>query len=683
MHQASAQQQPNNKGWMEDWISCALQVRQREGRQEDDVHDSDGWHEAGAAFDGARACTCGTDDYPYIHGPPGHTHARRTPSRQLEGAEDNNTCPTSAPLTRPWTASWRQYRTSPSLGRGTDGDGRRSVAPVRPHSATGANGRRPGGITSRGGVGSAWRRQGLERVEPPRPVGAPSGGTCWSCCSCGWGRPRAGRPGANDRGGRDARGSTGARGGGGQQSPSRREQRRGGRGGQVRVLAAWSYQPSKRYSRGSRRASSSPRQILVKVPCVETSRAACGDAEKKSKRRGSAPYRLAWNDRVTTAADDADTSDADARNTTRGHDDGEAVAEDRAGGCGHGGGKVANEAAKGKGDATHAADATAAAAVGLVPPAPGRNNMTAVTVQLPRPLEGNEASSTTPGGRDIGSIVGNGRGSNSLLSASDSGRLSLLEEARPTTSRVIAKLRASVAREACQSSAAAKPAPGATAAAGPACLLPLTVLEVHPGDAVIPGRRPPSSPERRAGPHDGHKRSVRTRGRPRPQSAAGLSLAARTLRRRGVQHHGTAAAGGRTRENHRGFANAAATLGPAAAAITRRGATACEADENMQGANSRRPQSAGPGENIGDRRRREVKAQDNYSFFPSASSAGENAGAECDYDEMGVRMILGGGATLPGDVSEWEASLCSSTDATSRAGYALDSPGTWREAVGF
>ncbi|CAM9959980.1 unnamed protein product [Ectocarpus sp. 12 AP-2014] len=309
--------------------------------------------------------------------------------------------------------------------------------------------------------------------------------------------------------------------------------------------------------------------------------------------------------------------------------------------------------------------------------------MTAVTVQLPRPLQGDEASSTTPGGRNVGSVVGNGRGSNSLLSASDSGRLSLLEEARPTTSRVIAKLRASVAREVCQSSATAKPTPGATAAAGPACSLPLTVLEVHPGDAVIPGRRPPSSPGRRAGLHDGHKRSVGTRGQPRPQSAAGLSLAARTSRRTGVQHHETAAAGGRTRENHRGSANAAATLGPAAAAITRRGATACETDENVQGANSRRPQSAGPGKNIGDRRRREVKAQDNYSFFPSVSSVGENAGTECGYDKMGVRMIMGGGVMFPGDVSEWEASLCSSTEATSRAGYAFDSPGTWREAVGF
>ncbi|CAM9106840.1 unnamed protein product, partial [Ectocarpus sp. 8 AP-2014] len=465
----------------------------------------------------------------------------------------------------------------------------------------------------------------------------------------------------------------------GQQSPSRKEQRRGGRGGQVRVLAAWSYQASKRYGGGSRGAPSSPRQILVKVPCVETSRAACGDAEKKSKRRGSAPYRLAWNGEVTTAVADADNPHVDARNTARGHDDGEAVAEDGAGGCSHGGGKVANEAAKGKGDATHAADATAAAAAGLVPSAPGRNKMAAVTVQLPRPLEGDEASSTTPGGCGVGFDVGNGRGSNSLLSASDSGRLSLLEEARPTTSRVIAKLRASVAREACQSSAVAK-APGA-AAAGPACLLPLTVLEVYPGDAAIPGRRPPSSPGRRAGPHDGHKRSARTRGRPRPQSAAGLGLAARTSRRTGVQHHGTAAAGGRTREKHRGFANAAATLGPAAAAIPRRGATACETDENMQGANSRRPKSAGPGENIG--RRREVKAQDNYSFFPSASSAGEHASTECGYDETGVSMILGGGVMLPGDVSEWGASLCSSTEGTSRAGYALDSPGTWREAVGF
>lgn len=167
----------------------------------DDVYGSDGWHEAAAALDGARACTCGTDDYPYIHGSPGHTHARRTPSRQLEGAEDKNVCPTSAPLTRPWTASGRPYRIPPSLGRGADGDGRRSVAPVRPHSATGANGRRHGGITNRGGAGSAWRRQSLERMAPPRPVGAPSGGTCWSCCSCGWGRrPRAGRPGANDWG---------------------------------------------------------------------------------------------------------------------------------------------------------------------------------------------------------------------------------------------------------------------------------------------------------------------------------------------------------------------------------------------------------------------------------------------------------------------------------------------------
>ncbi|CAM9875746.1 unnamed protein product, partial [Ectocarpus sp. 6 AP-2014] len=467
------------------------------------------------------------------------------------------------------------------------------------------------------------------------------------------------------------------------QSPSRTEERRGGRGGQVRVLAAWSYQASKRYSRGSRGAPSSPRQILVKVPCVETSRAACGDAEKKSKRRGSAPYRLAWNDEVKTAVADADNPDANARNTARGQDDGEAEAEDGAGGCGHGGGKVATEATKGKGDATHAADATAAAAAGLGPPAPGRDKMTAVTVQLPRPLEGDEASCTTPGGRGVGLDVGNGRDSNSLLSASDSGRLSLLEEARPTTSRVIAKLRASVAREACQSSAVAKPAPCATAAGGPACLLPLTVLEVHPSHAAIPGRRPPSSPGRRAGPHDGRKRSVGTRGRPRPQSAAGLSLAARTSRRTGVQHHGTAAAGGRAREKYRGFANAAATLGPAAAAITRRGATACETDENMQGANSRRPKSAGPGENIGDQRRREVKAKDNYSFFPSASSAGENAGTECGYDETGISMILGGGVMLPGDVSEWEASLCSSTEATSRAGYALDSPGTWREAVGF
>lgn len=453
----------------------------------------------------------------------------------------------------------------------------------------------------------------------------------------------------------------------------------------MRVLAAWSYQASKRHGMGNRGPSSSPRQILVKVPCVETSRAARGEAEIRSKRRGSAPYRLAWNDEVTTGIAEADNHDADARNTAPGNDE-DSSAEDGAGGCGRGGSQVANEAAKSKGDAALAADATAAAAAGLESPAPGRKKMTSVMVQLPRPLVRDEASSTTPGGGGGGGVglnVGNGRGSNSLLSASDSGRLSLLEETRPTTSRVIAKLRASVAREACRSSAAAKPAPGEAAAAGPGCLFPVAVLEVRPGDAAIPSWRSPSSPARRAGPHDGHKRSVGTRGRPRPQSAAGLSMAARTSRRTGVQHHGASAAGGRTREKQRGFANGAATLGLVAARTTRRGAKTCETDEDMQGANSRRPKSAGTGENIVDRRRREVKAQDNYSFFPSASSAGEHAGTECGYDETGISMILGGGVMSPGDVSEWEASLCSSTEATSRAGYALDSPGTWREAVGF
>lgn len=414
----------------------------------------------------------------------------------------------------------------------------------------------------------------------------------------------------------------------------------------------------------------------------------------RNRRGGGVPYRLAWNDEVKISADLAAVRNANVDNSDNigavdggkptGHEDDDRVKE--------GVGLAAVDAAAVKGNAIDPRLSSPAATERLAPAPPlGRNKTAGMMVQLPRPVEGDEASSTTPDGNGGCGYDGRGFGCSSLLSGSDSrGWQSLLEENKCSTSRVIANLRASVDCETRPSSArihSSAAAPTAEAAAAGPGLFPVAVLEVRQGGTAIAGRTAYSS---RVGPHDEHVRRSRTNNR--PQSAAGSTTAVRLSRNiggggggRGGGRHRNVTTSGKARTHLNVFADDAVDGTVSATECHlggQRGVGTANVTGNRQQNGSRRAHSAGTNSSA-NRRRRDLRAQNNYSFFPSASN--ENA-SECDQHFDGIsghNEPFLGGVTSAGDVGEWEDSLCSSAEARSRVGYDLDSQRTWREAVGF
>lgn len=459
--------------------------------------------------------------------------------------------------------------------------------------------------------------------------------------------------------------------------PPGRERWRVGRDGQVRVLAAWSYQASKCHGTGN--GSVPPtRQILVKVPCVNTND---GDGNHSARGAG-APYRLAWNDEVKTTPDGAAVRNIIADNSDNRAVDGGASTGHNDGGYVHdwAPAEAAARVSLANGNDIDQEQSSPAAAEHHTPSTPlGRTQTRGLTVQLPRPAEGDEASSTTPDGNGGCRHSGRFSGYSSLFSGSESrGWQSILEENKSNTSRVIANLRASVTCETRPSSArinsssvASNTTPAAAAAEGPG-LFPISVLEVRHGDAAFPGRTAYSS---RVGPRDDYDI--------RPQSAAGSTTAGRSSRR---MEGGGAGGGGRhhsVRTHLNCFADdvergtVAATKGPRGG--QRRVGTSNKPGNGQQN-DSPRAKSARTFK-AANRRRRDLRAQKEYSFFPSTPI--ENA-SEFDqlFDGMsGSTEPFLGGVTSRGDVSEWEGPICSNVDERSRFGYALDSPATWREAV--
>lgn len=88
-------------------------------------------------------------------------------------------------------------------------------------------------------------------------------------------------------------------------------------------------------------------------------------------------------------------------------------------------------------------------------------------------------------------------------------------------------------------------------------------------------------------------------------------------------------------------------------------------------------------QNGANRRRRDLRAREEYSFFPSAPAENASGGDGLFDGFSGNTELLFGETTSRGGIGEWEGSLGSNVDERSKIGYALDSPGTWREAVGF
>ena len=423
------------------------------------------------------------------------------------------------------------------------------------------------------------------------------------------------------------------------------------------------------------------------MPCVSTNSDGKSTGAQSTRRRGGVPYRLAWNDEVRKSTDATGV-----RSTAVQSSEISSAMEADARDLGLNGGATAAAAAATK----RQARPKAAAGAGLM-------------VQLPRPTVGDEVSSTTPGG-DVALGPGNSGFGCSLLSTSDSEwgqqhhqqrqqqQQRALEANRPSTSRVIANLRASVACDAPPSSASF--CNSSLFSAAPLLSVGLSGSGTAPA-ANLEGMRRGAS---RAvfsldvGPYDDglEHDEARQKDRPRPRSAAASSAAGRSCLSAGGagvagRHHGatTTSTGATVTTNLSLFEDGAISGKKAVAPTTRRqrsegkrGGTA-----SRVGNNSRRPRSAtGTSSN---RRGRATKAPADYSFFPSPPPAALNIADDRHPPLAGghAHPLLWSGGSPKGEVSEWEGppSLCSDAadEARSTAGYALDSPGTWREAVGY
>ncbi|CAM9724801.1 unnamed protein product [Scytosiphon promiscuus] len=602
---------PEGDGWMETWISCALDVRQRQSGDENDseVGDKD---DDDNTFPNSEQSSTTCKQSAFIQRRE-LTLPSRYPSTRDRGPPDG-------PRARPWTASAHSdCRAMPSNSHRSC-DTRVAAPAARPHSAAGAIGRRSGGGCNAGhmaSAGKAWVREISKRVAPRRP--------------------------ASSRVGQTAVKGDQPRKGGTQKASSRIGQgchRRAGQSGQVRVLAAWSYEVSKRHGQGCGGVSP-PRQILVKVPC-------------KKKRCRDAPYRLAFNHEVNKSSDDRRTRDEPDNGNHAGAVPAEADDTGNSpGGPGSSDSSVDSDAVC----ATLAANATSS----LAELAPSSSSRTAaVTVQLPRPTAGEEVLSTTTDGKRGSSRTGHGFGSTGLRSASESsGWQSLLEENEktPSMSRVIAKLRASVARDTRPSSAASfKPTTASAAAAGSG-LLPVPVMEVRLGGGIT---EPPP--------------------RPRPQSAAGVGAAASRTSRRTTCQRTTVLEG-------RGGATGGASSNVCTHDSAQGGVVVATeipriAEWEKRRAAGLRPKSAGMVRGTAERRRMDLTTQGDYSFFPSTPA--DRVAEGCHRSDPVTNSVgpFWGGAESQGDVTEWESSLCSSSSVafvTSTVGYAIDTPRSWKE----
>lgn len=349
-----------------------------------------------------------------------------------------------------------------------------------------------------------------------------------------------------------------------------------------RIEAAWSYQAAKRPDRDS------SRKILVKVPCVRTN-------ERVRSGRGVS-YRLAWS------GDTADGGDEDC---------GDVGDKERAG--------------------TTGGNVQETAAIGFFPW--GKIKKATTVVQLPRPLEREDASVNT--------------------SCTDCGSCFTLSDERqaegsPRASRVIAHLRASVARD--HRPSLDHSAPTSTPTSGQNLALSPSAWET--------GRNAPvrCSPTPKP-------RGARARARPKSAGVGNtlLSYPPRTDTRASRMGQRGAICGGWSEEKFGGGTRA------------RNDGRAASARRSTPGASP-----------VGSRQRRDVPARANYSFFPSAAEAvgrKERTGTERGYNDAGSLP----GEALRGVGGEWKGPLCSSFDTSNRGGFEfeLESPRTLRQAVGF
>ncbi|CAN0089838.1 unnamed protein product, partial [Hapterophycus canaliculatus] len=454
----------------------------------------------------------------------------------------------------------------------------------------------------------------------------------------------------------------------------------------------------------------------VKVPCVKTS----GGSGNGKKRWGDAPYCLAFNDEVSGLANDGSTLKGIR---TRDHE-GAAPAEAHEAGDRPGGHHSSDNSVDGEEPHEPLAAAAAAAAAATTAnetlpaaePAPhssGRSK--AVMVQLPRPPEGEEVLSTTTDGKRGRSGGGNGHNGiggtshglgytySGLGSASESSGWQSLpdeNEKTPSTSRVIAKLRASVARDTRPSSAASVKSTTASATAAGSGLLPVPVMEVRLGNGIAEAPRRLVAPAAAAAaapafaPCDVPAESgARVKRRPRPKSAAGVSVPGRTSSRVGCQRpRETQTCGGAT--GRLGLKDStpdsaqdetAAAVGVPRIAGQQKGGASGRAQLNPSHPTTwRRPKSAGMANGTGVRRRRDLVTHSDYCFFPSTAAETFAEGSDRSDPETSSVGLFWGGVESQGDVTEWESSFCcSSAEVASAAGYERDTPGSWTEPAGF
>lgn len=316
--------------------SFCVSVCLRQAFPLNETHDEDDWSAAvdPGAGDPSGLGACKAEPFAATHYDAGATKKLPTScTREVS----------SVSLSRPRTASVHTKHSTLKLGCHAH------VTALRPQSAVVAR-ERPGSTRWAGATYNARTEIG-GRSTPCRPSGL-------------------------------GRASTSSSKGGKRQSSTRDCYRRDGR---QKVEAAWSYTAPQKPD------NNSPRQILVKVPCVK--------ANGKG-RRGRVAYRIAWNGDVN-----GDDLDAD----------------------GVRGGDIARDARTKPADPK--AEATATTNM-----SPRCRAQTTAVVQLPCPLVREEGSLTTCG-------------NSSCLAPGSRSVPHPLVDAKPRTGGVIAQLRASVARE--------------------------------------------------------------------------------------------------------------------------------------------------------------------------------------------------------------------------------------------